>query len=100
LEEDLIVYRRWGGKSAETGSPWFSTLNYNRPGNSQRYLSLPEGNTAEKTTVFRIPKGAIVLRGKAASMAGLPGFSANAVGGGEQIYLLDPTKAIKVRQLP
>lgn len=100
LEEDWIVYRHWGGKAAETGSPWYSTRRYNRAGNAQRYLALPQGNTAEKVTAFRIAKGTTILRGKAASMAGLPGFGANAIGGGEQIYLPDPNKAIKGRRLP
>jgi hypothetical protein len=96
LQEDLIAYRRWGGKASETGSPWYSAAMYRRPGNARRYLALPEGNTAENLTVFRIPKAATILRGKAASMAGEPGFGAKAVGGGQQIYLPDPRKAIKV----
>lgn len=100
LEEDLTVYRHWGGKASETGSPWYSTTRYNRAGNAQRYLALSQGNTAENVTVFRIAKGTAILRGKAASMAGLPGFGTTTVGGGEQIYLPDPNKAIKVRRLP
>jgi hypothetical protein len=96
LQVDLIVYRRWGGKAAETGSPWCSMTPYERPGNARRYLALPEGNSAENLTAFRIPMGTTILRGKAASMAGEPGFGAKAVGGGQQIYLLDPRRAIKV----
>jgi hypothetical protein len=96
LQEDLIVYRRWGGKAAETGSPWYSTAPYERPGNARRYLALPEGNTAESLTAFRIPMGTTILRGRTASMAGEPGFGAMAVGGGQQIYLADPRRAIKV----
>jgi hypothetical protein len=99
LEEDLTVFRHWGGKASETGSPWYSLTHYNRPGNAQRYLALPHGNTAASVTVFKIPKGTTILRGKASSMANLPGFGENAVGGGEQVYLPDPSKAIKVEQL-
>ena len=36
LEEDLIVYRRSGGKSPETGSPWYASTPYQKPGNAQR----------------------------------------------------------------
>lgn len=99
LEEDLAVYRYWGGKASEMGSPWYSLTHYNRSGNAQRYLALPQGNTAENVTVFKIPKGTTIFRGKASSMASLPGFGDNTVGGGEQIYLPDPSKAIKVKQL-
>jgi hypothetical protein len=98
IQEDRIVYRRWGGKAAETGSPWYSTAPYERPGNARRYLALPEGNTAENLTAFKIPKGTTILRGKAASMAGEPGFGAKAVGGGQQIYLPDAGRPIKVEQ--
>ncbi len=96
LQEDLIAYRRWGGKASETGSPWYSTTRYQRPGNARRDLALPEGNNAENLTVFQIPKGTTILRGKAASLAGEPGFGTNAVGGGQQIFLPDPRKAIKL----
>lgn len=98
LEDDLTVYRHWGGKASETGSPWYSLTHYNRAGNAQRYLALPQGNTAENVTVFKIPKGTTIFRGKASSMVNLPGFGDNAVGGGEQIYLPDPSKAIRVKQ--
>ncbi len=96
LQEDLIVYRRWGGKASETGSPWYCTTRYRRPGNARRDPALPGGNTAGNLTVFRIPKGTTILRGKAASMAGEPGFGAEAVGGGQQVYLPDARKALKV----
>jgi hypothetical protein len=96
LEEDLVVYRRWGGKAWAAGSPWYSTASYHRAGNARRYLALPAGNTAENLIAFKVLKGATVLRGKAASMAGEPGFGANAVGGGEQIYLLDLRSAIEI----
>ena len=100
LKKDLIVYRRWGGDAREFNSPWYSAKNYERAGNAKRYLALPESNSAQNVTVFKIPKGTTILRGKVKSMVGVPGYGPDAVGGGEQIYLPDPRKAIKVRQLP
>jgi len=97
LSEDMIVYRHWGGKAAETGSPWFSPKPYSKSGNAQRYLALPEGNSADKITAFRIPAGTTVLQGKVASRAGEAGFGRSAAGGGTQIYVSDPKSAIPLR---
>jgi hypothetical protein len=60
-------------------------------------LALPEGNTAENVTAFKIPAGNSILRGKAASKVGEEGFGRYAVGKGEQIYLPDPSSAIPLR---
>ncbi len=97
LREDLIVYRRWGGKAVETGSPWFAQKPYVRPGAAQRYLALPSGNTAENMTAFRILAGTTILRGNAATQVGEVGFGSRAVGGGVQIYVPDPSVAIPIR---
>ncbi len=97
LTEDLVVYRYWGNKAPETGSPWFSAKQYAKPGNARRYLALPEGNTAQNVTEFRIPADTTVLRGKVASQAGEVGFGSYATGGGVQIYLPDPSVAIPMR---
>jgi hypothetical protein len=97
LTKDLIVYRHWGGKALETGSPWFSPKPYVRAGNAQRFLALPEGNAAHNVTAFRIPAGTTILRGKVAPQAGEIGFGGHAVGGGEQIYLPDPSVAVPIR---
>ena len=97
LTEPLVVYRHWGGRASEVGSPWFSPKPYTKPGNAQRYLALPEGNTAQNLTRFEIPAGTQVLRGKVAGQAGEAGFGGNAVGGGVQIYLPDPRVAIPLR---
>ena len=97
LADDLVVYRHWGGKASETGSPWFSTKMYRKPGNARRYLALPDGNTAKNVTMFRIPAGTEILYGKVISQAGIPGFSSNGFGGGIQIYLPIPQIAIPIR---
>lgn len=97
LANDLVVYRRWGGRAPETGSPSFSPQPYVRPGNARRYLALPERNTAENLTAFQIPAGTTILRGKVASQAGDIGFGPNAVGGGVQIYIPNPSVAIPIR---
>ncbi len=67
---EMIVYRHWGGGAAETGSPWFSPMPYTKPGNAQRYLALPEYNSAQNVSVFRIPARTTVVNGKVASQAG------------------------------
>ncbi|MEI2692539.1 MAG: RHS repeat-associated core domain-containing protein [Anaerolineae bacterium] len=91
---DMIVYRQWGGGADETGSPWFSPKPYTRPGNAQRYLALPEYNSAQNVSVFRIPAGTTIVYGKVASQAGQVNFGSNAVGGGAQVYLPNPSDAI------
>ncbi len=97
LTEPLVVYRRWGGRASEVGSPWFSPKPYTKPGNAQRYLALPEGNTAQNLTRFEIPAGTQILRGKVAGQAGEAGFGGNAVGGGVQIYLPALRVAVPIR---
>ncbi len=96
LTDDMIVYRYWGDKSAEMGSPWYSTNMYNSA-QARSYLSLPAGNTAQNVTAFKIPAGTTILKGKAASMVGEVGFGNYATGGGQQIYEPDPSVAIPVR---
>jgi len=96
LTEDLIVYRHWGSEAGETGSPWFSPKPYVRPGNARRYLALPEYNTAENVSSFRIPAGTMIIRGKVASKVGTVNFGSYATGGGTQIYLPDPNVAVLI----
>ena len=97
LSKPIIVFRHWGGKASEIGSPWFSPKPYTNPGNAQRYLALPNGNTAQKLTRFEIPAGTKILRGKVASQAGEIGFGENVVGGGIQIYIPDPSVAVPIQ---
>ncbi|MFN7987714.1 MAG: hypothetical protein U0529_09595 [Thermoanaerobaculia bacterium] len=93
LEEDLTVYRHWGGKSAKTPAPWLSPKKYPSAAAARRGLALPDGNTADNVDSFVIPKGTIILLGRAASQVGQDGFGSYATGGDEQIYLPDPTAA-------
>ncbi len=93
LANDLKVYRHWGGKAEETGSPWYSPTKYERPDEARRFLALPDVNVADRISCFVIPQGTTILRGKAASMVGNPPFGEYAVGGGEQIYLANPAVA-------
>ena len=96
LTEDLIVYRHWGGEAPEIGSPWFSPKPYVRPGNARRYLALPNRNTAENISAFRIPAGTTIIRGKVASQIQDTRFGPYAVGGGTQIYVPNPEDAILI----
>ena len=95
LQEDLIVYRRWGGGAQEEGSPWFSPEPYTCPEEARNRLALPHRNTAEHVSIFKIPAGTTIIRGKAAAQAVSDEYF-HAVGGGEQIYLPDPSKAILI----
>lgn len=95
--EDLVAYRYWGDGSAESGSPWFSAKPYVKPGNARRFLALPEKNSAQNMTQFVIRAGSTIIRGKAASQAGVPGFGDYAVGGGVQIYVPEPEIAQPIR---
>ena len=79
LSEDLIVYRHWGGDAHETGSPWFSPKPYVRPGNARRYLALPDYNSATRISVFKIPAGTTIIRGKVASQLIVRSFLARKV---------------------
>jgi len=99
LTEDLIVYRHWGGDAPEIGSPWFSPEPYMNPEDARRYLALPEYNSADHVSAFRIPAGTTLLQGTAASQAGRANFGAAAVGGGVQIYLPNPQDAAVVAEL-
>ncbi len=99
LTEDLIVYRHWGGDAEETGSPWFSPKPYVRPGNARRYLALPDYNSATRISVFKIPAGTTIIRGKVASQVGQPKFGPYATGGGIQIYLPHPESAVLIGPL-
>ena len=80
LDEDLVLYRRWGGESGELG-PYWSRTNYARAGNARRYSALPPGNTAEHITTIRVPAGTRIHEGRAAAQAdwGVPGGGSQVV---------------------
>lgn len=92
----LTVYRYWGGAARETGGRWFSPNRYRSSRTARRCLALPEENSADHVTAFRIRRGSTVLWGRAASRAGAPEFGPDAVGGGLQIYLPGRTRAKRV----
>ena len=61
-------------------------------------MALPNNNTAENLTVFKIKKGTPYIEGKVASQIDdIEDFGTYAEGGGTQIYILfeDLTKLIK-----
>ncbi|MCA9952839.1 MAG: hypothetical protein KDE48_24485, partial [Anaerolineales bacterium] len=91
LKEDTIVYRHYDGRtgSAQT-SYWYSPKTYVNPGNAQRYLALPENNSANTVSRYVIPKGTNVLYGRVSSQVGNEGFLPNTTGGGMQYYVPNP----------
>jgi RHS repeat-associated protein len=95
LSADLTVYRHWGGSAGESGF-WYSPKPYSSSGRARRFLALPDANTAENVTAFRIPSGTTIVHGKVASQVGRSGFGSYATGGGTQIYLSDPSVAVKI----
>ena len=97
LTDNLKVFRRYGGASLATGSPWFSPQPYVRGGNARRYLALPNTNLASDVAEFIIPKGNKILVGTAASKSFDDLFGSKAVGGGLQIYLPDPSIARRIK---
>jgi RHS repeat-associated protein len=98
LEEDLILYRVYGGKSGALGSYWTKT----RPsGPLQSQLDsaiLPEwGNTLQNVVKIRVPKGTKIYEGIAASQKGVKQPFVNLPGGGNQVFIprVDPKWIIK-----
>lgn len=79
LDEDLVLYRRWGGEAGELG-PYWSRTNYSRTGNARRYSALPPGNTAENLATIRVPAGTTIHEGRAAAHTAW-----GAPGGGSQV---------------
>lgn len=93
LEEDIILYRAYGGKARELGQYWTRT----KPeGPLQTVIdsALDQnwGNTATQVAQIRVPKGTAIYEGFAASQGGL-------IGGGNQVYIylerIDPSWLIK-----
>ena len=78
LEQDLVVYRYYGG-AADPRGRWVTTEILTDPINQ---LALPPGSTAENFTTWIIPKGTEVLKGTVAPNFGRTGRAV-------QIYLPD-----------
>lgn len=93
LSEDQIFFRRSGGAVGPERARWLTPTRYQTARGARRYLALPNENTARDEAIFTIPKGAIILWGKAASQADVPEFGRYATGGGEQVYLPDVGRA-------
>ena len=94
--EDIVLYRVWGGGAKESGS-WLSSTRYSGK-DAKKMLALPKNNTAENLTAFKIKKGTPYIEGKVASKTNdLKDFGEYAEGGGTQIYILyeDLDKLIK-----
>lgn len=94
LAEDLTVYQHIA-EGYEGTSPYFSPIVYKRQGNARRFLALPNKNTAKQVWEYTIPAGTTILQGSVAPQVGVPGFGPYAVGGGQQIYLSNPSVAIR-----
>ncbi|MFO3798119.1 MAG: hypothetical protein ACK8QZ_12745, partial [Anaerolineales bacterium] len=95
LNDDVIVYRYWGGKSPEMGN-WFTTHSDLTPEQARALLALPNNNPARNVTQFIIPKNTTILVGEAAGKAGEEWAGSYAVGGGLQIYVPDRSILIKM----
>ena len=94
---EKLFYRRWGGGGKESGS-WLSTEQLSVD-EAKRLLALPNNNTAQNLTVFKLKKGTPYIEGKVASQVdNLESFGSYATGGGNQIYILyeDVVNLVKV----
>ncbi|MCL6286050.1 hypothetical protein M3P21_21270 [Ruegeria sp. 2012CJ41-6] len=97
LERPIVVHRRWGGKAEETGSPYVGRQQYKKAGNALRYQAIHGSNSLKEKSAHVVPKGAIILVGKASDESNEKGFTSRSVGGGEQIYIVNPKLAKSLR---
>ena len=78
--------------------PDFAPKPYINTGNARRYLALPSANKLRcHVEAWLIPKGTMVIRGKAADMTNDPLFGEHAEGGGVQLYVQDLSVATPVK---
>ncbi|WP_161624072.1 VENN motif pre-toxin domain-containing protein, partial [Dickeya chrysanthemi] len=87
-EEDMYLYRDYGGKARVNGRYW--TLEPSKgPVQSQIDSAvLPEwGNSFENQAIMKIPKGTKFYEGPAAPQTGTKGTRPELIGGGTQVYL-------------
>ncbi len=94
INNDLHVYRYWGGGSGESGF-FFAKKMFTERDKAKRALALPERNTALNVTQYKIPAGTTLIYGNAANMAGEDGYDMEATGGAELYYLPNPRFAEK-----
>ena len=98
LTEDLIVIRYTTEGSTGGTRHWLTTEALSAS-DARILLALPKSNKATQVELLRIPAGQEIVVGRAASKAddktGI--FDSDAVGGGEQIYLIDQATATVVR---
>ncbi|WP_058487108.1 hypothetical protein [Defluviitalea phaphyphila] len=80
-QEEIILYRVYGGKAGELGSYWTRTKSKG-PLQSIIDSALDQnwGNTATNVSTIKVPKGTTIYEGVAAPQRGL-------VGGGNQVYI-------------
>lgn len=91
LRSDMIVHRRHSKREGyEIRSPWYSRQEYKTLTKARKHLATPISNPANKVSTYLIPSGSIILVGKVAPQIGKKGYSSNATGGGEQIYVTNP----------
>jgi hypothetical protein len=82
-----VFYRRWGGTAVEKGQ-WLSAISYSKE-DSKILLALPNTNSAQNISTFRLKPGTVYIEGLASSKAyDLQNFGTYALGGGNQIYIL------------
>ena len=70
LRASYTVGRTWGGSSLKKGD-WYSPVNYGSATRSK--LALPPENTMANLSIIRLPKGTVVLHGRAAKLYNQPG---------------------------
>jgi len=90
LDRDLIVFRY---DQSSGGGYWLSAKEYADPREAARLLALPGDASSIRFEKFYIPRGSTVLWGRAAARANEEGFSPEAVGGGQLVFLPNPSLA-------
>ncbi|WP_366922790.1 RHS repeat-associated core domain-containing protein [Metallumcola ferriviriculae] len=90
-QEEITLYRAYGGKAGELGSYWTKTKPQG-PLQTTIDSALDQnwGNIATQVSTIKVPKGTTIFEGAAAEQRGL-------VGGGNQIFIekVDPSWLVK-----
>ncbi len=98
LTRPMVVQRRYGGGANESGSPYYTRQSYASRAIAKVRLALPRANKANLKTTHILPKGSIILVGRAAPQQAGKTFGVNAKGGDQQIYVVNPkaAKSLKI----